>query len=139
MTALPSKTGMTGGAATEGTFKAGVDAVLDYLTGLFGADGSKSTALNTLGAATPADLQAARDDTEADKVAAQTAAQQAQAAWTAALAANQGLNPVVRMNPDTVTTDTVIPANYNAASTGPITVADGVTVTVSDNATWSIT
>jgi hypothetical protein len=63
----------------------------------------------------------------------------AQAAWTAALAANPDLNPAFRMNPSTITANQTIPTGYNAVSAGPITVAEGITVTVSDFSTWSIT
>lgn len=42
------------------------------------------------------------------------------------------------LNPRKITQDMAVPSNYNAASVGPITVADGVTVTVGDNATWSV-
>jgi hypothetical protein len=44
----------------------------------------------------------------------------------------------IRLNPTTVTTDFTVPSGYNAASVGPITIAEGITATVSDNATWSI-
>ena len=37
-----------------------------------------------------------------------------------------------------ITANFTIPVDSNAASVGPISVADGVTVNVSDNATWSI-
>lgn len=41
-------------------------------------------------------------------------------------------------NDQTVTADYTIPATKNAMTTGPITVADGVTVTVSDGARWVV-
>ena len=52
----------------------------------------------------------------------------------------QATNPdsPVRLNPRNITANLTIPSAYNAASVGPITVADGITVTVQDNATWSI-
>lgn len=49
-----------------------------------------------------------------------------------------GSDSPVRLNPRAITTDLTIASTYNAASVGPITISDGVTVTVSDNATWSI-
>ena len=46
---------------------------------------------------------------------------------------------VLRINPSRITNDTAISSYYNATSTGPITVKDGITITISDYATWSIT
>jgi hypothetical protein len=92
-----------------------------------------------------ASSQAASAAATAAKIAAQTAQAEAQvagasaeAAWTAALAANPDLNPVVRMNPSTITVDTTIPSFYNAYSAGPLTVGEGVEVTVNDDANWTI-
>lgn len=42
-------------------------------------------------------------------------------------------------SPSSITVNTTIPAGYNAVSAGPVTIAEGVTVTVSDHSTWSIT
>lgn len=47
-------------------------------------------------------------------------------------------NPVFYENDQTVTGDYTLPGNKNAMSTGPITIADGATVTISDGATWVI-
>ena len=76
------------------------------------------------------------------------AAQQAavsQAASSAALAASyasqaQAVSPdsPIRLNTRKVAADFTVPPGYNAASAGPISVADRVTVTVSDHSTWSI-
>ena len=79
-------------------------------------------------------------------VTAQSPVANAAAAAAAALAAQayastaQATNPdsPIRLNPRKVSNDFVVDSNYNAASVGPITISDGVTVTVSDNATWSI-
>ena len=73
----------------------------------------------------------------ANAAAASAAALQAQAYATLAQATNP--DAPIRLNPRTITTTTVIPAGYNAASTGPLAVADGVSVTVSNFSTWSIT
>jgi hypothetical protein len=72
---------------------------------------------------------------------ANAAAAAASAASAAAFASTaQATNPdsPIRINPREITTNFTLASNYNAASVGPITVSDGVTVTVSDNATWSI-
>lgn len=42
-------------------------------------------------------------------------------------------------NDITVTTNYTISTNKNAGSFGPITIADGVTVTIPDGSVWSIT
>ena len=70
--------------------------------------------------------------------AASLAAVSARAAWDAALAANPGINSAVRMNPSTIAADLAVPAGYNAVSAGPLTIGEGVTVTLSENSNWSI-
>lgn len=50
----------------------------------------------------------------------------------------QGYAEPIRVNPRFITANFTVASAYNAASVGPITVSDGVTVTVSDNAAWSI-
>ena len=45
---------------------------------------------------------------------------------------------VFQLNQQTVTADYTIPNGYNAVSAGPITINDGVTVTVDDGEHWSI-
>jgi hypothetical protein len=47
-------------------------------------------------------------------------------------------NALIRMNPSTLTEDVTIPSYYNAFSAGPLTIGLGSTVTVNDNANWSI-
>ena len=47
-----------------------------------------------------------------------------------------GLDSVIRTNANIINENITIPANTNGMSTGPITIADGFTVTV--NGTWSI-
>ncbi len=42
------------------------------------------------------------------------------------------------LNPKTVTASFTIPSTHNAMSIGPITINDGVTVTVSTGAIWTI-
>lgn len=49
-----------------------------------------------------------------------------------------GANEVFFENDQTVTVDYTIPGNKNAGTFGPIAVASGVTVTVSDGAVWTI-
>jgi hypothetical protein len=42
------------------------------------------------------------------------------------------------LNNQTITTNYTVPANQNAMSAGPITIATGVVITVSDGATWTV-
>lgn len=49
MTALPLATAFTDSAVTEGDFKSAITDQRDYLSGLFGSDGTVATALATLG------------------------------------------------------------------------------------------
>ena len=83
-------------------------------------------------------MAAGLPDAADSAASAAASAAAAEASWTAALAADNSLNPVIRMNPTTITADITIPAGYNAGSVGPITVADGITVTLEDNSNWSI-
>jgi hypothetical protein len=108
----------------------------------------KTTTVNAVNAAFAAGLataatnaatavtQAASATTQAGIASAASSA--AQAAWTAALSANPDLNPAIRMNPATVSADTTIPSGYNAYSSGPIVISEGVTVTVQDGGRWSV-
>lgn len=42
------------------------------------------------------------------------------------------------LNDKTITTNYTIAATQNAMTAGPVTISNGITVTVSDGATWSI-
>lgn len=137
-TALPAATDFTGAAVTEGGFKTALTSLRTYLAELLGTDGSVATALGTLGAATPAEMAVIAAEVDADRIAAQAAAVSAQAAWTAALAANPDLNPAWRANPSTIAADATLAAGYNAVSAGPITIGEGVTVTLADTSHWNI-
>ena len=44
----------------------------------------------------------------------------------------------IQLNGQTISADYTIPSGYNGVSAGPITIADGVTVTVSNGSEWSI-
>lgn len=45
---------------------------------------------------------------------------------------------VIRINSNVLTENCTISMGYNASSAGPLTVANGVTVTISNNSTWTI-
>jgi hypothetical protein len=66
------------------------------------------------------------DDGDPDKVSANE--------WNA----QHALSGVIYENDQTISADYTIPANKNAVSAGPITIADTFTVTVSTGAEWVI-
>jgi len=69
------------------------------------------------------------------------AAAAASAVLAAAYASTaQATNPdsPIRLNPRKITADFTVASTYTAASVGPIVISEGITVTVSDNATWSV-
>jgi len=70
--------------------------------------------------------------------AAAAAASAAAAAVSAAQAQAVSPDSPVRFNTRIIDDPLTIPSAYNAGSTGPIAIADGITVTVQDFATWSI-
>ena len=45
---------------------------------------------------------------------------------------------IVRINANVLTENVVIPTGYNASSAGPLTIADGKTVQLANNSTWTI-
>ena len=109
------------------------------------------TDVNTKQAAAAVSANAAQADrilcdAAAAAVAAQSPVTNAAAAAASALAAAayastaQATNPdsPIRLNPRFITADFAVAGTYNAASVGPITISEGITVTVGDNATWSI-
>jgi uncharacterized phage infection (PIP) family protein YhgE len=78
------------------------------------------------------------------QTAAQTAQANAEQAETAAAgyaSLAQATNPdtPIRVNPNAISEDFTLAANYNGVSAGPIQINDGVTVTVTPGSTWTIT
>ena len=45
---------------------------------------------------------------------------------------------IIRINPNVISENVTITTGYNASSAGPLTIANGKTVTVSNNATWTV-
>lgn len=45
---------------------------------------------------------------------------------------------IIRINSSTLTQNAVISMGYNASSAGPLSIANGVVVTISNNSTWTI-
>jgi hypothetical protein len=147
ITALPTPPSRSDPA----TFAARGDAFLGALPTFVTEANALQTDVNAKQAAAAVSANAAQadrilcDDATA-AVAAQSPVTNAAAAAASALAAAayastaQATNPdsPIRINPRKITADFTIASTYNAASVGPISISEGVTVTVSDNATWSI-
>ncbi len=57
---------------------------------------------------------------------------------TAASNGTAAVNNIFYLNDQTVSSSYTIPSNKNAGTFGPITIADGITVTVSDGVTWTV-
>jgi hypothetical protein len=47
-------------------------------------------------------------------------------------------NGIIRINASTLTENCTITTGYNGSSAGPLSIANGVTVTVSNNSVWTI-
>jgi hypothetical protein len=45
---------------------------------------------------------------------------------------------IIRINSNVLTENCTITTGYNASSAGPLTIADGKTVTIANNSTWTI-
>ena len=59
--------------------------------------------------------------------------------WTGVGGASGGVgNPFVYLNEQIITQNYSIPANRNGMTAGPITIAEGITITVEDGATWVV-
>jgi len=84
------------------------------------------------------DAKAAIDAQSPITNAAAAAASAQAAAESAGIAQAVSPDSPVRFNTRAIIADLTIASAYNAASVGPITIAPGITVTVQDNATWSI-
>lgn len=147
ITALPTPPSRSDPA----TFAARGDAFLGALPTFVTEANALQTDVNAKQAAAAVSANAAQADrilcdAAAAAVAAQSPVTNAAAAAASALAAAayastaQATNPdsPIRLNPRKITADFTVASTYNAASAGPITISEGITVTVSDNATWSI-
>lgn len=112
------------------------------------AQNAENNAINAAVSATAVAAQADRVicQAAAAAVAEQSPVSNAAAAAAAAATAQayaslaQATNPdsPIRLNPRRIAANFTVPTGYNAASTGPITVADGVAVTVATGAAWSV-
>ena len=74
----------------------------------------------------------------AEQVTAEGAAHRDAAAASAVIAASYTEQAAIRSTANTIDADSVIGGGFNGLSVGPIAVAEGITVTVEPNHTWSI-
>lgn len=134
--------GPTDVVATDGgTVKSVAKAVADAEAAIVsGAESYLAQCQDEVGLATAQAVLAAQQVSlaAAHVSSADAAAASAAAAWTAALAANPDLNPAVRQNPSTLTAALTIATGYNAYSAGPLTIGEGVSVTLNETSNWSI-
>jgi hypothetical protein len=49
-----------------------------------------------------------------------------------------GADGSIYLNAITITKNTNVPANYNGMSAGPVTVANGITVTIATGSVWTV-
>jgi hypothetical protein len=49
-----------------------------------------------------------------------------------------GADGSIYLNAITITKDSAVPANYNGMSAGPVTVANGITVTIATGSVWTV-
>lgn len=132
-------------------FDAAMQAHLDWQVAAIpqmNAQNAENNAINAAVSATAVAAQAdrvicqaaaaaiAQESPTANAAAAAIAAAQAQAYASQAQATNP--DSPIRLNPRRIAVNFTVPTGYNAASTGPITVADGVAVTVATGAAWSV-
>lgn len=95
------------------------------------AAATQAASIASAAASNPAVLAAA-----SNAAAAQLAAANAQVYASQAQATNP--DSPIRINPTRIKADFTLPAGYNGASAGPISIDDGVTVVIGNGATWSI-
>lgn len=112
------------------------------------ASNAASSATSASGSAATATTQASNASTsatnasisEANSLASKNAAATSEA--NAALYASQALaltpDSPIRLNSKIVSTDFIVDSAYNAISSGPIEIAENITVTINSNSTWSL-
>jgi len=127
----------------------------DAFLGQLGTFGTQTNAVGSTTYTNAVEAAASANAAQADRILAQSAATtvtaQSPAANAAAAAASaaaaavsagqaQAVSPdsPVRFNTRQISANLTIGNGYNAMSAGPIAIADGITVTVQDFATWSI-
>ena len=99
---------------------------------------SKATLDNRRDAAAASANAAAVSEANAANSATAAAASATASAAYASMAQATNPDTPIRLNPRVIAADFTVPAAYNGASIGPISILDGVIVIVQNHATWSI-
>ena len=117
---------------------AGLSTVAANIVAIQNAATNASNAAASAAAAATSASDAAASASSASTSAANAATSAAASAAYASMAQATNPDTPIRLNPRFITAAFTVPAAYNGASVGPISISDGVTVTIQDHATWSI-
>ena len=123
---------------TVGTNIASVNTAAVNIVAIQNAATNASNAAASAAAAATSASDAAASASSASTSAANAATSAAASAAYASMAQATNPDTPIRLNPRFITAAFTVPAAYNGASVGPISISDGVTVTIQDHATWSI-
>ena len=123
---------------TVGTNIASVNTAAANIVAIQNAATNASNAAASAAAAATSASDAAASASSASTSAANAATSAAASAAYASMAQATNPDTPIRLNPRFITAAFTVPAAYNGASVGPISISDGVTVTIQDHATWSI-
>ena len=121
-----------------GTNIASVNTAAANIVAIQNAATNASNAAASAAAAATSASDAAASASSASTSAANAATSAAASAAYASMAQATNPDTPIRLNPRFITAAFTVPAAYNGASVGPISISDGVTVTIQDHATWSI-
>ena len=130
--------GISANVTTVGTNIASVNTAAANIVAIQNAATNASNAAASAAAAATSASDAAASASSASTSAANAATSAAASAAYASMAQATNPDTPIRLNPRFITADFTVPAAYNGASVGPISISDGVTVTIQDHATWSI-
>lgn len=129
------------GEAADAAANSAAQADLHRQSAAASADSAEFDRQAAAASATNAGLYAEQADSHRQAAAASASLASAEKLLAASYASQaQATNPdsPIRLNPSRIAANFTVPTGYNATSTGPITVADGVAVTVSSGAAWSV-
>lgn len=130
---ITASTNINAGIVTATTFSGSLGNTLTLNTSGTGLSGS--TTFNNSGAST----FTVTSNATAANTAGAIVSRDSLGGFTAGIVTTSSISSPVIMNPQQITTNFTVPANYNAASVGPIlTVGSGVTITIESNSNWFI-
>jgi hypothetical protein len=143
-TPVPSRADPVNFAARADSYHAALPGIVTAMNSQNEENNTINSNVNALALLTASDkavCSAAVTAVNAQSPVANAAAAAASAVEAAAYASQaQATNPdsPIRLNPKQISANFTVPSGYNAGSVGPISIQDGITVTVSDHSTWSI-